>query len=138
MSEVADPNQSAVHSLDLEAVVAAARRDNHWSEGEARRAEARYRDYLFVVVQCVQHGKANVAAISRSADQVWHHHVLWTRKYREDCLRIFGPGRFLDHIPLYAEPRTPADLEATRARYRELGLTPPEDLDDDCVWGCVG
>jgi hypothetical protein len=137
LNEGQEEHRSAVDSLDLDAVVAAAGRENGWSAEEAQRAARRYRDFLAVVLHSVAAGQPNVTAVSASADEVWHQHVLWSRKYRDDCAALFGPGRFLDHIPLYALPRTALDLEATRRLYREIGLTPPDDLDHDCVWGCV-
>lgn len=127
-----------IDALDLTEVVAAAQEENGWTDGQAAAAAGRYRDFLWVVLNSLGERNGNVAAISRSADEVWHQHVLWTRKYRNDCATVFGPGRFLDHIPLYALPRTDADIEVTRQRYRDLGLVPPDDMDADCVWACPG
>ena len=73
------------------------------------------------------------AAFSRSVDEVWHEHILWTQKYRQDCERIFE-GRFLDHVPIYAADVKPADIDAAKEVYRHLGLAEPPDVIHECVW----
>lgn len=32
-------------------------------------------------------------------DEVWHFHILDTKKYRQDCMSLFG--EFMDHFPSY-------------------------------------
>lgn len=36
---------------------------------------------------------------SKLLDKVWHAHILDTRAYREDCMKVFG--RFIDHYPYF-------------------------------------
>src|ERR1700733_7352643 len=36
---------------------------------------------------------------SDPVDEVWHSHLLMTKKYRQDCQRLFG--QYLDHDPMY-------------------------------------
>jgi hypothetical protein len=46
-------------------------------------------------------------------DEFWHQHILDTRRYREDCERVFG--RYVDHTPgLEPEEQTKADARRRR------------------------
>lgn len=47
-------------------------------------------------------------------DEMWHHHILDTIAYREDCDRLFG--QFLDHFP-YFGLRGPDDARALESAY---------------------
>lgn len=127
------------HGLDLEAVVKAARETHRWTVPEAEVAERRYRDFLWACWNNINNRVPEIgslsrfAAFSRSVDDVWHEHILWTEKYRQDCERIFE-GRFLDHVPIYAADVKPADIAAAKEVYRRLGLAEPPDLIHECVW----
>lgn len=64
-------------------------------------------------------------------DEMWHHHILDTIAYRDDCERLFG--KFLDHFP-YFGLRGPDDALAlesaydrTLATYRDAFGEPPPD-----------
>lgn len=66
-------------------------------------------------------------------DGFWHHHILDTRKYAEDCDAVFG--RFLHHFP-YFGLRGEEDAKALHEAYRdtlevmhrEWGETPDGEL----------
>lgn len=69
---------------------------------------------------------------SHAVDKVWHAHILDTRRYGEDCQRIFG--YFLHHFP-YLGMRGAADkivhltaMEKTLELYRKHFGEPPSDL----------
>lgn len=53
--------------------------------------ERDYKDYLFLIV-------TNQCKISCTQDinDLWHEHILDTRKYRDDCARI-NDGKFIHH-----------------------------------------
>lgn len=36
---------------------------------------------------------------SLEVDEIWHHHILDTRKYRSDCEACYG--KFMDHFPYF-------------------------------------
>jgi hypothetical protein len=36
---------------------------------------------------------------NQDIDKFWHWHILHTRKYREDCYKLFG--KIIDHSPYY-------------------------------------
>ena len=64
-----------------------------WDESTALEAELHYRQFLEInLMRTVER-----PVPSRLADQFWHAHILDTRRYREDCERVFG--YFLDHAP---------------------------------------
>jgi len=114
----------AIDELDLGRLVEKARDLYKWDEARAREAEEWYRNFLFL---CHQTGRP-VAAIARDADDLWHLHILDTRKYQADCQAIFG--RFLDHQPFYE--RTDAErrlIEETRELYEREFHRLPENLD---------
>lgn len=129
--------RDVIRGLDLSAIVEAARQAHHWGKPEAERNEGRYRDFLWVCWNGMQGLQPKVAAFSRSADEVWHQHILWTAKYRQDCESVFGKGRFLDHVPIYAADVKPGDIEAAMKVYRDLGLEVPPDVIMECVWAIV-
>lgn len=50
----------------------------------------------------------------RTSDTVWHHHILDTQKYHQDCERLFG--RYIHHFP-YSGIFEGEDEEAQRRRH---------------------
>ena len=76
-----------------------------------------------------------MTAIGRDADELWHLHILDTRKYEADCEAIFG--RFLNHTPLYGEP-TAKDkklFEETVKLYERTFGAVPERVGWVCIFG---
>jgi hypothetical protein len=84
----------AIDNLDLREIVAAVRKHRRWSAKTAKDAETWYRFFL-----AMSQKKDGIAAfgIEERSDYVWHEHITNTKRYREDCERIFG--KFLDHTP---------------------------------------
>lgn len=62
------------------------RRDGQWTPETVARAEAGYRQVLKLAAQYP--GTAIVP--NEEVDQFWHAHILDTRRYADDCERIFG------------------------------------------------
>lgn len=129
--------------LDLKKVIKAARETHGWTRGEATAAERRYRDFLWACWNVINNKVPEIgtpgrfAAFSRSVDNVWHQHILWTEKYRKDCARVFD-GRFLDHVPIYAANVNKSDIKEAEEVYRVLELDVPPDTIHECVWAIVG
>jgi hypothetical protein len=44
---------------------------------------------------------------SYDMDEVWHQHVLFTAKYREDCNTVFG--QFFEHVPYFGRTESNVD-----------------------------
>lgn len=104
--------RNAIQRLDLDEIVGKGMVLHGWRRARAREADLWYRNFLWL---CYKHG-APLAAIGKDADDLWHLHILDTRKYAADCRSVFG--RFLNHHPLYGEPT--AQDRAVFARTKEL------------------
>src|SRR5512145_2569084 len=100
---------AAIRMLDLESVklrVMDAELGEGWTREYTDSIEAAYRNYLTMLVKYPD--DAEDILLSKDVDEFWHTHILQTRKYTEDCERVFG--NFLHHEPHVGE-RTAADLE---------------------------
>ena len=64
-----------------------------WTPEHADRVERAYRQFLMVLAG----HPGTVVAPTRDIDTFWHAHILDTRRYADDCQRIFG--EFLHHDP---------------------------------------
>ena len=63
-----------------------------WSQSRAEEAAKWYRRFMKL---CLLQDEKVVPP--GDVDEMWHTHILFTRKYHEDCKLIFG--RFLHHSP---------------------------------------
>jgi hypothetical protein len=120
---------AAIQTLDLESVkvrIMDAELGEGWTREYADSIEAAYRTYLTMLVKYPDY--ADDIMLSEDVDEFWHTYILQTRKYSEDCQRVFG--NYLHHEPHVGEV-TAADLEKrtvqaemTRQLYeREFGGT---------------
>lgn len=64
-----------------------------WTRQQAMYAISCYKMFLFLVYLHPQ----MLLVPTQEIDRVWHCHILHTRKYFQDCLRLFG--RFIHHEP---------------------------------------
>jgi hypothetical protein len=62
------------------------RRDGQWTPETVARAAAGYRQFLKLAAQYPD----TPIVPSEEVDQFWHAHILDTRRYADDCERIFG------------------------------------------------
>lgn len=62
------------------------RRDGQWTPETVARAEAGYRQFLKLAAQYPD----TAIVPNEEVDQFWHAHILDTRRYADDCERIFG------------------------------------------------
>jgi hypothetical protein len=107
---------AAIQALDLESVKVRIMDDElgeGWTREYADSIEAAYRTYLTMLAKYPD--DAEDIMLSKDVDEFWHTHILQTRKYTEDCQRVFGS--FLHHEP-HVGAVTAADLE-TRANKAE-------------------
>jgi hypothetical protein len=64
-----------------------------WTKEECDIVEVRYKKFLTLnVVRPEEHHVP-----TKAIDKMWHAHILFTKKYREDCIHLFT--RFIDHFP---------------------------------------
>jgi len=91
-----------------------------WSRQEAEVAELWYRRYLTLVNKYPE----QTIVPNEPIDAFWHQHILDTRRYREDCEKIFG--NMLHHYPYLglngdADVRDKAFKETNRLYRVEFG-----------------
>jgi hypothetical protein len=88
----------AINNLDLEPMVFKIMDPNEgesWPEAYARDVEIAYRQFLYLNAL-----QPNFPVVpSKPIDEFWHYHILDTRKYEIDCLKIFG--RMFHHFPYF-------------------------------------
>lgn len=66
-----------------------------WSQEKVEASESEYRRYLTLILN-----NPSVSIVpSKLMDDFWHMHILDTKAYREDCLKVFG--KFIDHYPYF-------------------------------------
>jgi hypothetical protein len=107
-----------IGQLDLRSVRNKLIEIKQWNPEQAERVELDYRRFLFALVHRTADEK--VSPPTNEVDEFWHQHILDTRKYREDCKRIFG--HYIDHTPGLAEQeQARADLRRRRI-YSEQGI----------------
>ena len=105
---------AAIQALNLDSVktrVMDAELGEGWTRDHADSIEAAYKTYLTMLVKYPDH--ADDIMLSEDVDEFWHTYILQTRKYSEDCQRIFG--NYLHHEPHVGEV-TAADLEKRTAQ----------------------
>lgn len=65
-----------------------------WSVERIQRTEVLYKKFLFL---CATRGSERAIVPTKDIDEMWHHHILDTRKYAEDCEKFLG--KFIHHFP---------------------------------------
>ena len=124
---------AAIQALDLEPIrlrVMDHESGEGWTREYAEAIEQAYRAYLTMLVKHPEDIEDIV--VSEDVDEFWHAHILHTKKYMEDCEKVFGA--YLHHNPHVGE-RTQADIERkasqverTRRLYQEeLGASQARD-----------
>jgi uncharacterized membrane protein YgcG len=83
-----------------------------WSPEKATQVELEYRRFLYALAH--KRPEDTISPPTHEVDEFWHQHILHTRKYRDDCQKVFG--QYVDHTPgLNSEEQSKAD-----ARRREI------------------
>ena len=95
-----------IRDLDLTLVRATLIQKLGWMPEKALRMEVEYKRFLYALAH---KGKDDIISPPmQEVDEFWHQHILFTRKYREDCQKIFG--HYVDHTPgLSPEKQRQAD-----------------------------
>ncbi len=68
-----------------------------WDEDSALKIVKYYKNYLWLLRKYSQ--AHPIIPPSVDIDEIWHHHILDTYKYQEDCAAIFG--QYLHHYPYF-------------------------------------
>jgi len=66
-----------------------------WSLKGARDAIEQYRKFMYLLYK--YHNTDYIIVPSIEVDEIWHHHILDTKKYQEDCKILYG--FFAHHFP---------------------------------------
>lgn len=136
--------EKLIDELDLSRVHRKVLKDGKYTEAEVDEAVAIYRMYLKLSLSYI-----NLGVPSQIVDDVWHQHILDTRRYSADCYSIFG--RFIHHDPCHFSGNEAEDAvihERIRENNRrtakllkeEFGVTAydmPPVKDSHCEW-CGG
>jgi hypothetical protein len=99
-----------IQELDLEPIKFKLAKDEGYSHQEIAVIDLWYRRFLFLGWKYSD----RPIVVPKPIDAMWHHHILDTRKYAEDCKAAFG--QFLHHFP-YFGVRGDDDARALRAAF---------------------
>lgn len=99
-----------IATFNLEPIAFKACVDEGWSIAEVDANEAKYRQWL----QLIRDHPEKLIAPTRAVDIFWHHHILDTQKYMQDCKKLFG--RYIHHFP-YSGVRSEEDAALQAARF---------------------
>jgi hypothetical protein len=69
--------------------------EGEWTHQRTMQAIAQYRQFLYLIY--LYPNRSLVP--SQDIDRVWHHHILDTMKYVQDCQMLFG--YFVHHFPYF-------------------------------------
>lgn len=101
-----------IASLDLDCISFKVVWDEKWTLDKINEIELEYRWFL----QAIRANPGFPIAPEKSVDLYWHHHILDTSKYIEDCTKLFA--RYIHHFP-YTGVFGNQDENIQKARYEK-------------------
>src|ERR1051326_333227 len=107
-----------IRHLDLSAIRRATEDKLGWTADRSALAEGDYKRFLYALAH--KDRDDLLSPPSQDVDQFWHQHILDTRKYREDCERVFG--HYLDHTPGLDTDRQRKADDRRREIYEEFDI----------------
>jgi hypothetical protein len=121
--------------MKLDDILARVRREHRWTVAQAREAKLWYRRFLWLSYQS---NFRRSYAISKKSDELWHGHIVFTRRYRDDCDRVFH--RYLDHTPgTGGSPKLRGlQLKRAKAPYETAFDSAPPDIEMPCYMSPIG
>jgi hypothetical protein len=97
-----DEAERYIEQLDLDYIVKAMCAPEYplprWTESDAAHCLQLYKNFLLLMKEYPREGLVP----TREIDEFWHNHILYTKNYHRDSLKIFG--YYLHH-----EPASPSD-----------------------------
>jgi uncharacterized membrane protein YgcG len=118
-----------ITSLDLDSVRLKVIEHLGWSSEKTTQVELEYRRFLYALAR--KQPEYAISPPTPEVDEFWHQHILNTRRYREDCEKVFG--HYMDHTPgLNSEEQSKADARR-RQVYSEYDI---DFMDFDSGDGC--
>lgn len=122
---------SKINSIDLESVADKflSRKSlwwRFWNSQKVNLIEAEYKKFLYLIAT---HKGELIIPWTQDLDDFWHEHILDTRKYQEDCMKIFG--EIVHHNPHVPKgTKTHKEASKTTASYYK------NDFSDNTVASC--
>lgn len=116
LSKVREYGQK-ISGIDLDSVKQRLVERENWTPAQADEIEAKYRVFLLLIALNPSESLSPTVAV----DEMWHAHILDTRKYITDCESVLGQGRYIHHNP--NAPRgvsIAATFNKTQEKSREL------------------
>ena len=116
-------------TLEIDHVVNRTQKRMGWSDSDTA---AIYKEYLRYLTIEQSFPSSNLVP-SELVDEIWHDHILHTKRYAQDCHKMFG--KYLHHLP-ETDPMAGGikpDITETLANYRTLFKENPPVA----VWGCA-
>lgn len=109
--------QQMINALDFSLILDKMIKHNGWLESDALETCQQYKNYLFLIKK---YGKESRFPPSDDIDEFWHSHILDTKKYIEDCNKIFGS--YLHHYPYFGidGQTNDADLSSSFAALQKV------------------
>lgn len=126
------PLMHRIQSLDLEPIKYKLMLEQQWTLARVDALEPLYKMFLYLCIE------GHAVPPTKELDEMWHCHMLDTRKYAEDCQQLCG--RFLHHFPYFgllgeAENEKLHAAAGERNRlYREIFNTDLEAV--STAWPC--
>lgn len=85
-----------IQQIDFSQIINKMVKRDGWLRRDARRVCGLYKNYLFLRKK---YHKQYKLPPSIEIDEFWHYHILDTRKYQQDCEKIFG--KYHHHYPYF-------------------------------------
>jgi hypothetical protein len=104
--------------LDLSSVRGTLVAKQGWSREQAIRVEGDYKRFLYALAR--KREDDILSPPTKEVDQFWHQHILDTRKYRDDCEKVFG--HYVDHTPGLTPDRQKRADDRRRQVYADYGI----------------
>jgi hypothetical protein len=89
-----------------------------WTEEAAKAAVQQYKNYLKLARKHM--GSDYTISPSVEVDEIWHQHILDTRRYHSDCQQIFGT--YMHHFPYFGMRGEEDELNLQKAFAQTMSL----------------
>lgn len=123
--------RDAVRALDLSSVSERFKRKKKWNV-DISPLEEEYRRFLYLVTL---HPYSQIVPWTQDLDDYWHEHILDTRKYNEDCLKIRGKViHHSPHLPKGTNAHTAAAQNTNRLYREEYDPMATLDIGELFLW----
>lgn len=111
-----------ISTLDLEATKYKLILEQGWSLDKADQVEVQYKAFLAIARAFPD----DETVPTQDIDEMWHTHILDTRKYMADCFAVFGT--YLHHYPYLGllndmdKKKAEKLFDVTKSRFEQLGI----------------